>query len=63
MGSLAVARLQQYSETFGLEVEVRVIEVNGPLGAPVGYMGSPTIIVAGLDIDPSVRDHEGTGEG
>ncbi len=63
MGGLAVARLQEFAEEVGLDVEVRVTDVESELDFPVGFMGSPTILIEGVDIDPAVRDLEGTGSG
>jgi hypothetical protein len=63
MGSLAVARLEELSQRFGIGIEIRITEVESEFDMPVGYMGSPTILVAGVDIDPAVRDLESTGAG
>ena len=63
MGSLAVARLEELSRSHALDTEIRVTVVESEFDMPPGYMGSPTILVAGLDIDPGVRDLEATGVG
>lgn len=63
MGSLAVARLNEYAQEMGVQIDVRVSDVIPGFLLPLGYMGSPTILVAGLDIDPAVRGLEGTGAG
>ena len=61
MGPLAVARIREVAEANDVDVEIRSEEVPPELPQPAEYLGSPTILVNGLDIDPAARDLPGSG--
>jgi len=63
MGKLAVARIQDFIDSNQIHARIEVTEVvDGPL-LPPGYFGSPTIHLAGLDLEPAARDRLNTAYG
>lgn len=49
--------------SIGLAVEVLAEDVPATAKVPLGYKGSPTIFIQGLDLDPSVRGLLDSGHG
>ncbi|NQU49701.1 MAG: hypothetical protein HQ519_13705 [Planctomycetes bacterium] len=47
----------------GVPVNVISTELNSTDTLPLGFKGSPTILVNGLDIDPAVRGKPDSGHG
>jgi hypothetical protein len=63
MGKLAVARIQDFIDSNQIHARIQVTDVpEGPL-LPPGYFGSPTIHLAGLDLEPAVRGRQNTAYG
>lgn len=55
-GSPAIARIQQLAAKLGLEIQVaEVIVTTQEQADKQRYLGSPTVQIAGLDIDPKAR--------
>jgi len=63
MGNLAVARIEKLGLEEGLLVEPSIVEVVHTLPPPPGFKGSPTILVNGIDLEPSARLQRDTGHG
>jgi hypothetical protein len=63
MGNLAVARIEEIGLGEGISVGITVTEVVHPLPPPPGFKGSPTILVNGIDLEPSARTEMDSGHG
>lgn len=63
MGNLAVARVKEIGLQAGFTLKTKVIEVIHPLPPPPGFQGSPTILINGIDLEPSARGRMNTGHG
>ena len=46
-----------------LTVSIQAEEVDANLPAPVGYKGSPTVLLDGVDLEPSARLSAASGHG
>lgn len=58
----AVERVQRVLKQQEITAELKEIEVpNAEAAEAVGFLGSPTVRVDGLDIDPASRTATGTG--
>ncbi len=52
-----IARVKEVARRLGLETDIRVIVVRTPEEAELyGHIGSPTVRVNGLDMEPQARD-------
>lgn len=51
------------SKREGVAVMLAQVEVAQPFPPPLGYKGSPTVLVNGKDLDPSARDIPDSGHG
>ena len=57
-----MARLRELLRDEGLSVEIRCVAVRGPAEAKsLGFLGSPTIRINGLDIDVEARGSTAAG--
>lgn len=57
-----VTSIEELVESLDLDVEVRAVEVDSD-SPPAGYLGSPTVLIGGRDIEPAARGREGSGFG
>ena len=51
------------AERLGQSVEVRGIDVPADGPQPLGFLGSPTVLVDGHDLEPAARLRKGSGFG
>jgi hypothetical protein len=54
-----VTSIEELVESLDLDVEVRRVDVD-PSSPPRGFLGSPTVLIGGRDMEPAARTREGT---
>ena len=60
----AVSRVRGVLGELGIEWEVAEIEITGPeMARAVGFLGSPSVRVNGLDVEPGARGSDQVGFG
>jgi hypothetical protein len=47
----------------GVPLDITSVEVSPPLQPPVGFKGSPTILIEGIDLEPAARNQPDSGHG
>lgn len=58
----AVETVRSVASTMGLEFRLKMIRIDNPRQAwDLRFLGSPTVQVNGLDIDPSARSQDSFG--
>jgi len=58
-----VTRIEEIASSVGINVELESIEVAPPGKPPLGYKGSPTILMSGMDLETSAREKPDSGHG
>ena len=58
-----VTRIEGLASSEGILVEVEMIEVAPPGKPPIGFKGSPTVLISGMDLAPSARVLLDSGHG
>jgi hypothetical protein len=58
---ITVERVREVLKELSLAAEVREVKVHPPLASVRGFLGTPTVHVNGIDIEPSARTANWSG--